>query len=118
MARNGHVETQQPRCRCAARDVALTDREAAAAALERDGDLLRAHLADLSSQLAARASSGAAAAAAERQRAERDAARLDAAVAALEGQRAELATTLAAERESLKVRTSYLRWLEHTSVHG
>jgi uncharacterized coiled-coil protein SlyX len=91
------------KCRCAAREVAVADREGNAAAQERDGEVLRAHLAELTTQLQASASSDAAAARQDRQRLEREAARLDAAVAALEGQRADAAASLAAERESLQV---------------
>jgi hypothetical protein len=89
-------------CRCTARELVLSDREASISALEKDGELMRRHLSELTAQLQASASKDSATAHSDRQRLEREAARLDAAVAALEGQRTDAAASLVVERGALQ----------------
>lgn len=89
-------------CRCQQREVAVSQREAAIASAEQDGDVMRKQLLELSTKAQAAASQDAVAAAEDRRRLQHDAARLDAAVSALELQRKEIAAGIDMERQTLQ----------------
>eukprot|EP00892_Ulva_mutabilis_P007133 jgi/Ulvmu1/4792/UM020_0077.1 len=88
--------------RCQQREVAVSQREAAIASAEQDGDVMRKQLFELSAKAQAAASQDAVAAAEDRRRLQHDAARLDAAVSALELQRKEIAAGIDMERQTLQ----------------
>jgi len=90
------------KCRCQQREVAVSQREAAVASAEQDGDVLRKQLLELSAKAQAAASQDAVVAAEDRRRLQHDAARLDAAVYALEQQRKEIAAGIDMERQTLQ----------------